>query len=192
MIALITALFISLAIVLVVSGDMVWLAGVGFNEMSMSQAKRVIINEILFVTAVVMALVINLIISYSKNLGLLFKNETSVLDSVSNGDLSQLVPVATNDEFGVIAGHTNDMIIGLRHRLQLMTSLKLAEEVGQNLIPKSTPKINGLDIAGKIIYCGETGGDYFDYLPAKNNNHGRIDIVVGDVSPGMVLNPPYL
>ena len=61
-------------------------------------------------------LAINLIVSYSRNLKLLFENETGVLERVTNGDLSRLVPVATRDEFGLIAGHTNTMIEGLRHR----------------------------------------------------------------------------
>lgn len=181
-IALITALFISLAIGMVVFGDIIWIVEVDPDNMSLAQAKWAILKEILFVTLVVMALVINLILSYSKNLSLLFANETRVLKRVSQGDLSQLVPVVSNDEFGVIARHTNDMIRGLRHRLQLMTSLKLAEEISQNLLPKSTPAIQGLDIAGRSIYCDETGGDYFDYLTVAKKNDGSIGIVVGDVS----------
>ena len=62
--------------------------------------------------AVLMVLIVNLIFSYSRNLKLLFNNETRVLEQVSHGDLSTKVPVATQDEFGVIAGHTNRMIDG--------------------------------------------------------------------------------
>ncbi|NIQ92700.1 MAG: phosphatase, partial [Deltaproteobacteria bacterium] len=109
-----------------------------------------------------------MIISYSKNLKLLFENETNVLERVTQGDLSRLVPVATNDEFGVIAGHTNTMIDGLRHRLQLITALKLAEEVQQNLLPTEPPSYPGLDIAGISNYCDETGGDYYDYFRLSN------------------------
>jgi len=181
-IALITTLFISLAIGLVVSGDIVWLSRLEYSDISMNQAKWAILKEIFFITSVVMILVINLILSYSKNLKLLFENETNVLEQVSTGDLSHYVPVATNDEFGVIAGHTNNMIKGLRHRLQLMTSLRLAEEVSQNLLPKTTPDIEGLDIAGRSIYCDETGGDYYDYLYEKESASGTVGIVVGDVS----------
>ena len=72
---------------------------------------------------VLLALLTNLIISYSRNLRLLFKNETSILERVTQGDLSHKVPVVTKDEFGVIAGHTNNMIDGLRHRTELIGSL---------------------------------------------------------------------
>jgi sigma-B regulation protein RsbU (phosphoserine phosphatase) len=52
-------------------------------------------------------------------------------------------------------------------------------EVQQNLLPKSDPQIEGLEIAGKIDYCEETGGDYYDY-PAIGPD--KVRVVVGDVS----------
>ena len=61
-------------------------------------------------------------------------------------------------------------------------SLSLAMEVQQNLLPKANPKIEGLDIAGKSIYCDETGGDYYDFLEVGHPAEGKIGIVVGDVS----------
>jgi serine phosphatase RsbU (regulator of sigma subunit) len=61
-------------------------------------------------------------------------------------------------------------------------SLSLAMEVQQNLLPKTDPKIDGLTIAGKIIYCDETGGDYYDFLENRNDGQGKIGVVVGDVS----------
>jgi len=129
--------------------------------------------------AVLLALVVNLIVSYSRNLKLLFNNETDVLERVSRGDLSRTVPVATRDEFGVIAGHTNSMIRGLRHRTKLITALKLAEEVQQNLLPLSAPDHPGLELTGTSIYCDETGGDYYDFFKLPNNNLG---VVVADAS----------
>jgi sigma-B regulation protein RsbU (phosphoserine phosphatase) len=55
-------------------------------------------------------------------------------------------------------------------------------EVQQNLLPKATPQIDGLDIAGKSIYCDETGGDYYDFLEVGSPGEGKIGVVVGDVS----------
>ena len=46
---------------------------------------------------------------------------------------------------------------GLRHRTKLITALKLAEEVQQNLLPISAPRHPGLDLSGTSIYCDETG-----------------------------------
>ncbi len=61
-------------------------------------------------------------------------------------------------------------------------SLSLAMEVQQNLLPKTNPQIEGLDIAGKSIYCDETGGDYYDFLEVGTPGEGKIGVVVGDVS----------
>jgi sigma-B regulation protein RsbU (phosphoserine phosphatase) len=179
LVALAATLFVAAIIGLVISGDVAWLAKIGQSSMSVTQAQQAVTFEVFFVMAVLLVWVVNLIISYSRNLKLLFQNETSVLERVSQGDLTRSVPVATNDEFGVIAGHTNTMIERLRHRLELITALKLAEEVQQNLLPQEPPSLPGLDIAGTSIYCDETGGDYFDYLKLPD---GRLGVVVADAS----------
>jgi len=179
LVAFTATVFVSLVLGLVIARDVVWLAKIEQSGMSVMRAQLSVMGELFFVMAVLLAEVANLIISYSKNLRLLFKNETSVLEQVTQGDLSRQVPVATSDEFGVIAGHTNTMIDGLRHRLQLITALKLAEEVQQNLLPTEPPSFPGLDIAGISNYCDETGGDYYDYFRLSN---GYLGVVVADAS----------
>ena len=67
-------------------------------------------------------------------------------------------------------------------RDQLRHSLELAMEVQQNLLPKTTPQIKGLDFAAKSKYCDETGGDYFDFLEFNEPQDSRITVVIGDVS----------
>jgi serine phosphatase RsbU (regulator of sigma subunit) len=67
------------------------------------------------------------------------------------------------------------------HR-RVRQSLSLAMEVQQNLLPKDIPMVAGLDIAGRSIYCDETGGDYYDFLDAGESRKGKIGVVVGDVS----------
>jgi len=171
-------LFIALLMALVFTRDIVWLTKITENQISIQHAQISVGTEIFFIMAVLMALIINLIISYSRNLRLLFKNETKVLEQVSDGDLSQKVPVATNDEFGVIAGHTNDMIDGLRHRFELLSAIKMAEEIQQNLLPRTCPPVKGMDISGTSLYCDNTGGDYYDYFPLPDNRFG---IAVADV-----------
>lgn len=180
LVAFTATVLVSLVIGLVVSRDFFWLGKLGTaNAANIAAAEQSVIFEIFFIMAVLLAMVSNLILSYSKNLRLLFNNETDILERVSSGDLSKLVPVVTNDEFGLIAGHTNTMIDGLRDRIQLLTSLKLAEEVQQNLLPKHPPDIPGLDISGVSKYCDQTGGDYYDYF---NLPDGRLGILVADAS----------
>ena len=164
---------------LVISGDVSWLAKIEREGISPGEARLSVMSEVFFVMTVLLAWVVNLVLSYSKNLKLLFDNETNVLERVTQGDLSKLVPVATNDEFGVIAGHTNLMIHGLRHRLKLITALKLAEELQRHFLPKSSPVYTNLDVSGTSVYCDETGGDYYDYLKLPNS---RLGVVVADAS----------
>lgn len=105
-----------------------------------------------------------------------------MLKGVRDGDLYNKVQVTTNDEIGYTGDVINEMTEGLRERDRMRHSLDLAREVQQNLLPKSAPKIQGLDIAGVSIYCERTGGDYFDYLPVDEHGLGKIGVVVGDVS----------
>jgi sigma-B regulation protein RsbU (phosphoserine phosphatase) len=179
LVAFIATLLVSAIMGLVILGDISWLVTIGQSGMSVARAQQAVLYEVFFVMAVLLAWVVNLIFSYSRNLKLLFHNETSVLQQVSRGDLSKLVPVATNDEFGVIAGHTNTMIQGLRHRIKLITALKLAEEVQQNLLPQVPPSLPGFNVAGISDYCDETGGDYFDYFEMPS---GSLGVVVADAS----------
>lgn len=177
LVAITTAIFVSLVLVLVFTRDVVWLAKTAQDAASIASAQMSITYEIFFIMTVLMILIVNLIFSYSKNLKLLFNTETGILEKVSNGDLTSKVPVVTNDEFGVIAGHTNQMIEGLRHRFELINALKLAEEVQQNLLPSKSPYLRGYDISGFSLYCDQTGGDYYDYFLLPDEKFG---VVVAD------------
>lgn len=179
LIAVTVAFFLAAILGLVISRDISWLTRIEQTSQSLAQARLSVIYELLFIMVVLLGLVVNLILSFSKNLKLLFDNETGVLERVTRGDLSKLVPVATRDEFGAIAGHTNTMIHGLRHRIKLISALKLAEEVQQNLLPETPPAYPGLDLAGASQYCDETGGDYYDFLTLPD---GRVGVVVVDAA----------
>ena len=64
-------------------------------------------------------------------------------------------------------------------------SLVLAGEVQKSLLPKTPPRITGLDIAGLSVPCEEIGGDYFDFLqPAVRSTPtpGILTVAVGDIA----------
>jgi serine phosphatase RsbU (regulator of sigma subunit) len=60
--------------------------------------------------------------------------------------------------------------------------LAQAMDIQQGLMPSATPAVDGLDIAGRSIYCDQTGGDYYDYFEKGPPEDRRIGVVVGDVS----------
>ena len=118
----------------------------------------------------------------AKNLSLPFGQIIQTLQEVRNGKFDKKIRVTSNDEIGYTGDVINEMTEGLQERDRIRRSLSIAKEVQQHLLPAAAPNIPGLDIAGKSIYCEETGGDYFDYLPLDKNEPGKIKIVVGDVS----------
>ncbi len=170
---------VSLVNLSVIVRDVSWLTTVGSEPEAVRQAIRAVTLEVLFILAVLLGLSGNLVVSFSRNLKLLFRNETEVLERVTQGDLSRLVPVATRDEFGLIAAYTNAMIEALRHRIRLLSALKLAEEVQANLLPSRPPEVPGVELAGTSRYCEEIGGDYYDFIPLPE---GALAVVVADVA----------
>jgi sigma-B regulation protein RsbU (phosphoserine phosphatase) len=69
-----------------------------------------------------------------------------------------------------------------REHDRIRQSLSLAREVQQNLLPRKGPQIGNLDIAGRSIYCDETGGDYYDFIVDETGREGQVGIAIGDVS----------
>jgi len=114
-----------------------------------------------------------------RNLSIPFREIIRSLRDIRSGRYENKIKVTTNDEIGYTGDVINEMAKGLKEREQMRYSLVLAREVQQNLLPKRSPRVQGLDIAGTSIYCEETGGDYFDYLNASEKG---LLVVVGDVS----------
>jgi serine phosphatase RsbU (regulator of sigma subunit) len=62
------------------------------------------------------------------------------------------------------------------------SQLAQAAEVQQNLLPNAGFVWDGLNVAGRSLFCDETCGDYYDYFEKSDNASRTISIVVGDVS----------
>ena len=173
---------------LIWAGDVAWLSTLERDPAVLANARASVILEIAFVMAVLLAGASRLILLYAGNLKLLFDTITQGLARVRQGDLSVRLPLATSDEFGLIAAEANSMIEGLSHRLVLLDALKVAEDVQRNLLPAAPPDIPGLDIAAISDYCDETGGDYYDFI---QTGPLRTAVVVADVA-GHGVGPALL
>jgi len=101
---------------------------------------------------------------------------------VGGGDLDARADFGGSREFRQLSAALNRMIADLRDRLRLRHSLELAMEVQQRLLPRSPPRVLGLDIAGHSTYCDETGGDYYDFLVLDQTAADTLLVAVGDVA----------
>ncbi|ACU88473.1 protein serine/threonine phosphatase [Desulfomicrobium baculatum DSM 4028] len=176
-------IFVTIVLLLLLVRDISWLkAQDQAAALGLSFLLRSVVLEVLFVMGVLLVLTMLLVFSYARNLDILFENQTKVLERVSQGRLDSKVPVVTNDEFAVIAGHTNFMIDRLVEREQMAQGLELARQIQTSLLPTFTPFLPGARIFGTSLFCDETGGDFYDYM-VRDGEHGpQLVIMIGDVT----------
>lgn len=98
---------------------------------------------------------------------------------LEKGDFTTRLDVHFKDERDQIVTAFNQIVPRLEEHLDMRRALGLAKDVQQSLLPKTNPVVQGFDIAGTSVYCDETGGDYYDFI---NIRHGKLAVVVGDVS----------
>jgi len=131
---------------------------------------------------VVVAIGGGLVLIVSLNLKKSLDAMVVVLKQITIGKFGSRVKVTSNDEIGYVGDVINEMTQGLIERERMQQSLNLAMEVQQNLLPKRNLKIDGFDIAGRSIYCDETGGDYYDFFKIDENTNKKIGVAIGDVA----------
>ena len=82
---------------------------------------------------------------YSRNLRSILGLQLGVMREIGKGNYERLVPVVSNDEFGLIAARTNEMIEGLKERDFCRASF------GRYMTPEVSEKI----LRGEIPAQGE-------------------------------------
>ncbi|MBW1712991.1 MAG: SpoIIE family protein phosphatase [Deltaproteobacteria bacterium] len=105
-----------------------------------------------------------------------------VARSIAEGDLEARTNIKTSDELAELGRSFNDMVPKLQDQIKMRQSLSLAMEVQQKLLPSSSPQVPGFDVAGRSIYCDQTGGDYFDFLKLSELGPNLFAVAVGDVT----------
>ena len=63
-------------------------------------------------------------------------------------------------------------------QLKVAAEIERARRIQADLLPTSMPHAEGLQLAQRMEFLGEMGGDYYDYIPFGD---GRVGIVCGDV-----------
>ncbi len=115
--AAVSAALVTTVLFLLVNKDLLWLLDVSAT-VTLKEAQISILKEFLFVSLVILGYVLIVIRSYTRNLHSFFEIENEVLVRTNEGDLNGRVPISTNDEFGVMAYHTNRMVDAIRERTE--------------------------------------------------------------------------
>ena len=100
---------------LVLAKDLVWLIKLD-ESTNLTRAAFLVFVEIAFILSTILAYILTIISRYGTNLQFFFNAQRTTLNQVAGGELAVRVPVASNDEFGVIAQHTNQTIEALQAR----------------------------------------------------------------------------
>lgn len=89
------------------------------------------------------------------------------------------VGYARKERFEMKAELVPEHVKRISERERMAKELEIARRVQMSLLPKTSPTLNGYDIAGTCIPALEVGGDYYDFV---NLGGKKIGIAIGDVS----------
>ena len=101
---------------------------------------------------------------------------------LAKGDFSVRLQARMKDERDQLMHAFNETVPKIEEHMRMSQALGVAQEVQQSLLPQSDPSFPGFDIAGRSIYCDETGGDYYDFIETTRDGKDVLAVVVGDVS----------
>lgn len=110
--------------------------------------------------------------------------------ALGKGKLEYKVNVKTNDEFEELASSFNKMTSDLQDYMEklhcttaeqerLLKELEIARRIQRNILPKTAPYIEGVELSATNIPAREVGGDFYDYVPVAKNQWG---LIIADVS----------
>ncbi|PKN35247.1 MAG: hypothetical protein CVU61_04595 [Deltaproteobacteria bacterium HGW-Deltaproteobacteria-19] len=110
--------------------------------------------------------------------------------AIGRGEIDHRVEVQTGDEMEELAAAFNRMTMDLQDHMSelkqttadregLLKELEIARGIQQRLIPDRAPRIPRIDLAANNIPAREVGGDFYDFIPVRDDLWG---VVIADVS----------
>jgi sigma-B regulation protein RsbU (phosphoserine phosphatase) len=109
-------------------------------------------------------------------IGLIYVDSPHLIREFSREDLNLLTVMANVAAIRIEHSRLNEIEEAERAMAKEMEQAALIQN---GLLPSQSPKIEGLDMAGKTVPCRTVGGDYYDYLTFPD---GRVGMLVGDVA----------
>ena len=105
---------------------------------------------------------------------------------VDRGDFSHRIPVKSSDQLADLAHSFNSMtasieklILEQKEKQRLENELAIAQEVQNQLFPRSISELESLEVHGFCRPARTVSGDYYDFLSASSH---KLILAVGDIS----------
>jgi adenylate cyclase len=161
--------FMATAILLMVFMDISYLLEQG--DSSDTEIYFGVLKEIAFAFGVLLFLSFLILGKYSKNLKAVLSLQLDVMKKISLGNYEAPAPVVSNDEFGLIAAKTNEMMTGLKERdlCRLSFGRYLTPQVSQKIL-KGEISLEGELKDVTILFCDLRGYTTF----AEGRDHKEV------------------
>jgi class 3 adenylate cyclase len=126
-----------------------------------------VFKEILFTFVVLVLLGLVILGRYSQNLKHILAIQMEAMDNITKGEYNTQVPVVSNDEFGIIAAKTNDMVAGLKEKdfCELSFGKYVTPEVSDKIL-KGEISLEGELREVTILFCDLRG--YTSFVEKKD------------------------
>jgi phosphoserine phosphatase RsbU/P len=105
---------------------------------------------------------------------------------IDRGDFSHRIPVESKDQLADLALSFNSMTTSIEKLIQeqkekqrLESELAIAQEVQNQLFPRSISELESLEVHGFCRPARTVSGDYYDFLTASSH---KLILAVGDIS----------
>ncbi|MFC1821184.1 adenylate/guanylate cyclase domain-containing protein [Thermodesulfobacteriota bacterium] len=117
-----------------------------------------VFKDILFAFVVLLALSLLILGRYSRNLRANIDLQLNMMDEISRGNYDIRVPVISNDEFGLIAARTNDMVDGLKagNFCEISFGRYVTPEVSEKILKGEVAQEGELRVVS-IMFCDLRG-----------------------------------
>ncbi|NLE04958.1 MAG: PP2C family protein-serine/threonine phosphatase, partial [Crenarchaeota archaeon] len=98
---------------------------------------------------------------------------------IKSGDELEALANSFNKMATDLQEHITELQITTAEKERLIKELEIAKGIQQSFLPEIEPKITGIDIAASNIPAREVGGDFYDFIPIRENVWG---LAIADVS----------